>query len=104
MRLGLVGLPQVGKRTLFELLTGQATGPDRSEGIFGLAAVRDERFDRLVSLYDPEKRTPAQINFVLLPDLDLEANRNRSLFDMIERMGLPNYVQLQSRPAGDDEE
>ena len=25
-------------------------------------------------------------------------------FDMIERMGLPNYVQLQSRPAGDDEE
>ena len=25
-------------------------------------------------------------------------------FDMIERMGLHNYVQLQSRPAGDDEE
>ena len=92
MKLGLVGLPQVGKRTLFELLTGQVPGPDRSEPAPGLAHVRDERFDRLVEMYDPKKRTPAQIEFVLLPDLDPQVERNRSLFQHLERVDVICYV------------
>ena len=59
MKLGLVGYPQVGKKTLFKLLTGQdaqATG-------LGLAAVSDERFEDLATRYDPQKRTPATIEF-----------------------------------------
>ena len=92
MKLGLVGLPQVGKRTLFELLTGQVRGRDRSEPAPGLANVRDDRFDRLVEMYDPKKRTPAQIEFVLLPDLDTQAERNRSLFQHLERVDVICYV------------
>ena len=71
MKLGLVGLPKVGKKTLFELLTGQSPGMDRP--LPGLADVRDERFEKLVEMYSPKKRTPAQIDFVMLPDLDTQA-------------------------------
>ncbi len=92
MKLGLVGLPQVGKRTLFELLTDQAPGLDRSEPQPGFAYVRDERLERLVAMYVPEKRTPAQIEFVLLPDLDTQPDRNRVLFQHLERVDVICYV------------
>jgi GTP-binding protein YchF len=92
MKLGLVGLPQVGKRTLFELLTGQVPGADRSEPAPGLADVRDSRFESLVEMYDPKKRTPAQIEFALLPDLDSLAERNRTLFQHLERVDVICYV------------
>ncbi|MFH1572639.1 MAG: DUF933 domain-containing protein [Acidobacteriota bacterium] len=70
MKLGLIGLPQVGKRTLFQLLTGKNGGPNggKNDGL-GLARVRDERFERLVEIYHPRQETPAFIEFVLLPDL-----------------------------------
>ncbi len=74
MKLGLVGLPQVGKRTLFRLLTGVETAPEG--GGMGLARVRDARFDRLVEMYSPKKVTPAQITFVLLPSLEREHERD----------------------------
>jgi GTP-binding protein YchF len=81
MKLGLVGFPQVGKRTLFMLLTGQHVNGDQGrKEIIGLAKVRDSRFDRLVRLYSPKKETPAHLEFVLLPDLDNLGNRNASLF------------------------
>ena len=49
MKLGLVGFPQVGKRTLFRLLTGKEPNSERKKGNgLGLAKVRDARFDRLV--------------------------------------------------------
>ena len=77
MKLGLVGFPQVGKRTLFRLLTGKEPNAEGKKGNgLGLAQVRDERFDRLVEIYRPRKETPAQIEFLLLPDLDRDASRN----------------------------
>ena len=90
MKLGLVGLPQVGKKTLFELLTGQTPGLDRP--LPSLADVRDQRFDQLVDMYSPEKRTPAQIDFVMLPDMDTQAERNRELFLHLERVDVICYV------------
>ncbi|MCH2665915.1 YchF family ATPase [bacterium] len=90
MKLGLVGLPKVGKKTLFELLTGQSPGMDRP--LPGLADVRDERFEKLVEMYSPKKRTPAQIDFVMLPDLDTQAERNRELFQHLERVDVICYV------------
>ncbi len=87
MKLGLVGYPQVGKRTLFRLLTGQ--DPQRvsaAEAVPGQARVRDARFDRLVSLFRPVKETPALLEVLLLPDLHPDASRNadalRSLADV----------------------
>ncbi|MFB3884465.1 MAG: redox-regulated ATPase YchF [Thermodesulfobacteriota bacterium] len=84
MKLGLVGFPQVGKRTLFRLLTGKEPNSEGKKGNgLGLAKVRDGRFDRLVEIYSPRQETPAQIEFLLLPDLDLEASRNeQSLRDL----------------------
>ena len=69
MKLGLIGFPQVGKRTLFRLLTGQDLGQDGQTNAVGLARVRDSRFDKLVHIYGPAKQTPALMEFVLLPDL-----------------------------------
>ena len=79
MRLGLVGLPQVGKKTLFRLLTGHT-------GEIGQAKVRDVRFDRLVQMYKPEREVPAEMAFVLLPDLDTQADRNIPVFRDLEQV------------------
>jgi hypothetical protein len=67
MKLGLIGFPQVGKRTLFRLLTGQESEPENGKGeVQGFACVRDERFERLVEIYRPHLETPAQISIVRL--------------------------------------
>ena len=87
MKLGLVGFPQVGKRTLFRLLTGKEPNSENKKGNgLGLAKVRDARFDRLVELYAPRQETPAHIEFSLLPDLDLQASRNDQILRGLEQV------------------
>jgi ribosome-binding ATPase len=87
MKLGLVGFPQVGKRTLFRLLTGKEPNPEGKKGnALGLARVRDARFDRLVEIYTPRQETPAQIEFFLLPDLDQQASRNDQVLGGLEQV------------------
>jgi GTP-binding protein YchF len=87
MKLGLVGFPQVGKRTLFQLLTGKEPNSEGKKGNgLGLAKVRDARFDRLVEIYAPRQETPAQIEFVLLPDLDRQASRNDQILRRLEQV------------------
>jgi len=87
MKLGLIGFPQVGKRTLFRLLTGQQANLDEKKGAaLGLAKVRDVRFDRLVEIYDPRLRTPACFEFTLLPDLDNQASRNDQVLRGLEKV------------------
>jgi len=87
MKLGLVGFPQVGKRTLFQLLTGKEPNSEGKKGNgLGLAKVRDGRFDRLVEIYAPRQETPAQIEFLLLPDLDRQASRNDQILRSLEQV------------------
>jgi hypothetical protein len=87
MKLGLVGFPQVGKRTLFRLLTGQQGDlRDKKGATLGLAKVRDVRFDRLVEIYNPRQRTPAYFDFVLLPDLDKQTSRNEQIMGGLEKV------------------
>lgn len=87
MKLGLVGYPQVGKRTLFKLLTDTLPPQDGSRnGSLGLAPVLDLRFDDLVELFKPAKETPAVMEFSLLPDLDLEATRNAEALKALEEV------------------
>jgi ribosome-binding ATPase len=85
MKLGLIGLPQVGKRTLFHLLTGKNGGSNggRNDGL-GLAKVRDERFERLVEMYHPRKETPAFMEFVLLPDLGQQSQSDARILRELE--------------------
>ena len=87
MKLGLVGFPQVCKRTLFRLLTGKEPNSEGKKGNgLGLAKVRDVRFDRLVEIYAPRQETPAQIEFLLLPDLDEQASRNEQILKNLEQV------------------
>lgn len=70
MKIGLVGYQGGGKSTLFELLTG--TKPDIAKahtGQLGVAVIPDERFDRLVELYQPKKVSPAKIELLDTPGL-----------------------------------
>ena len=87
MKLGLVGFPQVGKRTLFRLLTGKESNSEGKKGNgLGLAKVRDARFDRLVDIYAPRQETPAHIEFFLLSDLDLQVSRNDQILRGLEQV------------------
>ena len=69
MKLGIVGLPNVGKSTLFNAITNagaqSANYPFCTiEPNVGVVAVPDKRLDKLAEMYDPDKYTPATIEFV----------------------------------------
>ena len=69
MKLGIVGLPNVGKSTLFNAITNagaqSANYPFCTiEPNVGVVAVPDKRLDKLAEMYDPDKYTPASIEFV----------------------------------------
>lgn len=69
MKLGIVGLPNVGKSTLFNAITDagaqSANYPFCTiEPNVGVVAVPDERLDKLVDLYKPKSVVPASIEFV----------------------------------------
>jgi GTP-binding protein YchF len=73
MRVGIVGLPQVGKTTIFRLLTQgrvdtSAWGGGR-EAHIGIAYVPDPRLDRLAAIVKPQKTTYATVEYVDLPGL-----------------------------------
>lgn len=69
MRVGLLGLSQSGKRTLFTLLTGRRIPPGHREedSLDGTAPVRDPRVDVLASLMRPERKRYAETHIVLCP-------------------------------------
>jgi len=64
MEMGILGLPQSGKSTLFEIMTGVKSSAHHNEAVVrGQASVPDERFDKLVEIYKPVKVSPAKVPF-----------------------------------------
>lgn len=89
MKLGIIGLPQTGKKTLFELITGTPvpSGPaDAQKSLSGVASIRDARFDDLVRRYNPRKQVPARIDLELLPKLEDNTIREGAIFRDIATM------------------
>ena len=82
MKVGIIGLPQTGKKTLFQVLTGselpEAGGPPKP--IPGTANIVDQRFDRLVAMYQPKKETRARVDLVLLPKMEQETIAKGDIF------------------------
>jgi ribosome-binding ATPase len=68
MKSGIIGLPQVGKTSLFRILTkvnlSQHASANPREAHIGVAKVPDERLDKLAALYNPKKLTHASVEYV----------------------------------------
>ena len=84
MKLGIVGLPNVGKSTLFNAITNagaqSANYPFCTiEPNVGVVAVPDERLDKLTEMYHPKKTTPAFIEFVDIAGLVKGASKGEGL-------------------------
>ncbi len=84
MKLGIVGLPNVGKSTLFNAIT--KAGAESANYPFctidpniGIVAVPDERLDRLAEMYNPKKVTPTAIEFLDIAGLVKGASKGEGL-------------------------
>src|SRR5271169_4374285 len=68
MKTGIIGLPQVGKTSLFGMLTkarvSEQAYANPREAHLGVAKVPDDRLDRLAALYNPKKLTHASVEYV----------------------------------------
>mgnify|MGYP000653533584 CR=1 FL=1 len=84
MKLGIVGLPNVGKSTLFNSMTlGKAEAANYPfctiDPNVGVVPVPDERLARLTEMYDSAKTTPAVIEFVDIAGLVRGASKGEGL-------------------------
>src|SRR3954452_7293454 len=76
MKTGIIGLPQVGKTSLFQILTKvdvAASTHNPREAHLGIAKVPDERLDKLAALYNPKKLVHTSVEYADVAAIGKEA-------------------------------
>jgi len=89
VKIGIIGLPQVGKKTLFEILTTHKPTENEvasNKPIKGVAQIRDGRFDKLVSIYKPKKEVRARIDVETLPKIEKDSISKGDIFTDINEL------------------
>lgn len=82
MKIGIVGLPQAGKTTVFRLATGHLeppAGPAPLEPAQGVARIPDPRLDRLARMHPGKKVVPAAVSYVDSPALKRGAGKGEGV-------------------------
>lgn len=89
MKIGIIGLPQTGKKELFELLTHHKVSDKEvasGKPVKSFAEIRDPRFDALVNMYKPEKEARARVDIELLPKLEKDSISKGEIFKDIDEL------------------
>jgi len=89
MKIGLIGLPQVGKKTLFELLTHHKPSEKEitsGKPIKGVVEIKDPRFDNLVAAYKPKKEVRARIDIEALARIEKDTIAKGEIFADINEL------------------
>ena len=104
MKTGIIGLPQVGKTSLFRILT-KANLSDKAysnprEAHIGVAKVPDDRLDRLAAMYNPKKLTHASVEYVDVGAIGQEALKETSYLANLRNVdALAHVVRAFDDPA-----
>ena len=98
LRIAIVGLGQVGKTTLFQILTrahGSSVAPSKTETHVGVVGVPDARLDRLSAMYQPKKTVHASIEYFDAPGsvIDLLRTGSRASASLKEVDALAHVVR-----------
>jgi GTP-binding protein YchF len=104
MKTGIIGLPQVGKTSLFQILTKAHLSPQASsnprEAHIGVAKVPDDRLDRLAALYNPEKLTHASVEYVDVGAIGQDALKETAYIGHLRQVdALAHVVRVFEDPA-----
>src|SRR5689334_19021827 len=104
MKTGIIGLPQVGKTSLFRMLTkaqlSEHAYANPREAHVGVAKVPDDRLDRLAALHNPKKLTHASIEYVDVGAIGQEALKETAYLGNLRNVdALAHVVRAFEDPA-----
>lgn len=87
MKITILGLPQAGQQQLFSLLTGiplETIQQKPLEPQLGICEVKDPRVTKLIEIFKPKKQTYARIEYLLLPDFNLQGPAKELIFNQLK--------------------
>ena len=104
MKTGIIGLPQVGKSSLFRILTkaqlSEHAFANPREAHVGVAKVPDDRLDRLAALYNPKKLVHASVEYVDVGAIGQEALKETAYIGHLRQVdALAHVVRAFEDPA-----
>jgi ribosome-binding ATPase len=104
MKTGIIGLPQVGKTSLFQILTkahlSEQARANPREAHIGVAKVPDDRLDRLAALYNPKKLTHASVEYVDVGAIGQDALKDSAYSAHLRQVdALAHVVRVFDDPA-----